>query len=93
MKLLIRPLQALAVASLLTGCTSLSRVFNPFYETPPPEAYLGEKNDDALPSSCQSAWAALTATANTAAISGRTLRDSALRKTMVLPLWIDGYNS
>ncbi len=48
MKVLFRPLQVVALAAMLSGCTTLSRVFNPFYETPPPEAYLGEKNDDAL---------------------------------------------
>jgi hypothetical protein len=30
------------------SCTSTSNLLNPFYETPPPEAYLGEKNDRAL---------------------------------------------
>lgn len=34
--------------SLLTGCSSMTQVFNPFYETPSEVAYLGEKNDAAL---------------------------------------------
>ena len=33
---------------LLSGCSSVGNVLNPFYETPPPEAYLGEKNDLAI---------------------------------------------
>jgi len=31
-----------------TGCSSVGKVLNPFQETPPPEAYLGERNDKAL---------------------------------------------
>ncbi|MCO6432483.1 MAG: hypothetical protein J5J00_16640 [Deltaproteobacteria bacterium] len=30
------------------ACSSVGRVLNPFYEEPPPEAYLGEKNDRAI---------------------------------------------
>jgi hypothetical protein len=32
----------------LVGCSTASRVLNPFYEEPAPEAYLGERNDHAL---------------------------------------------
>ncbi len=32
----------------LTGCSSVSQIFNPFYETPSEVAYFGEKNDAAL---------------------------------------------
>jgi hypothetical protein len=32
----------------LSGCSYGSKVLNPFYEEPPPEALLGEKNDHAL---------------------------------------------
>ncbi len=39
---------AFAAAALLSGCGSIGNIFNPFYESPPPEAYLGEKNDSAL---------------------------------------------
>lgn len=38
----------LAAAVSATGCASTGNLLNPFYETPPPEAYLGEKNDHAL---------------------------------------------
>lgn len=30
------------------GCSSVSQIFNPFYETPSEVAYFGEKNDAAL---------------------------------------------
>ena len=33
---------------LSTGCSSMGRVLNPFYETPSEVAYFGEKNDRAL---------------------------------------------
>lgn len=32
----------------LTGCYAASQILNPFYDPPPKEAYLGEKNDNAL---------------------------------------------
>lgn len=32
----------------LAGCAASSRVLNPFYEDPQPEAHLGENNDRAL---------------------------------------------
>ena len=32
----------------LTGCNSVSNAMNPFYETPPPVAMLGEMNDHAI---------------------------------------------
>lgn len=38
----------LGIAGSLTGCSSMSRVLNPFYETPSEVAYLGQKNDSAL---------------------------------------------
>jgi hypothetical protein len=38
----------LAVASLVSGCGYLGNILNPFYEDPPPEAYLGGKNDAAI---------------------------------------------
>jgi hypothetical protein len=38
---------ALLLASF-TGCQSIGNYLNPFYETPPDYAYLGEKNDRAL---------------------------------------------
>ena len=37
----------------LTACSSMSRVLNPFYETPGPVALLGEPNDHALNGSAQ----------------------------------------
>jgi len=39
---------ALTVTVLSSGCSSIGNIFNPFYDAPPPEAYLGEKNDAAL---------------------------------------------
>lgn len=36
------------MAALLTGCSSMGQVFNPFYETPSEVAFFGEKNDAAL---------------------------------------------
>lgn len=38
----------LMVSIALTGCAASSRVMNPFYEEPQPEAHLGEDNDSAL---------------------------------------------
>ena len=35
-------------ASALTGCASMGRVLNPFYDDPKPVALLGEPNDHAL---------------------------------------------
>ncbi len=35
-------------AIILSGCSSMSRILNPFYETPSEVAYFGEKNDAAL---------------------------------------------
>ena len=32
----------------LCSCNTMSKILNPFQETPGPEAYLGEKNDKAL---------------------------------------------
>jgi len=47
----MRILSTLAIASLAvmaTGCSAVGRVLNPFYESPSPVAYFGEKNDAAL---------------------------------------------
>jgi hypothetical protein len=41
-------LTLLALSINTTGCGAMSRVFNPFYESPSEVAYLGEKNDAAL---------------------------------------------
>ena len=38
----------LVIATLCSGCGYVGNIFNPFYESPPPEAYLGDKNDAAL---------------------------------------------
>jgi len=43
----IKTVAALGLLTL-TGCSQLGNVFNPFYDTPSPVAYLGEKNDKAL---------------------------------------------
>ena len=37
-----------SVIAVLSGCNTVSKAINPFYESPPPEAYLGSKNDHAL---------------------------------------------
>jgi hypothetical protein len=36
------------IGMALSGCSSVSQIFNPFYETPSEVAYFGEKNDSAL---------------------------------------------
>lgn len=36
------------MAVLMTGCSGMTKVLNPFYETPSEVAYFGEKNDAAL---------------------------------------------
>jgi hypothetical protein len=36
------------VGVTLSGCATVGQFLNPFRKTPPPEAYLGEKNDHAL---------------------------------------------
>jgi hypothetical protein len=36
------------VALLFTGCSSMGRILNPFYDPPSEVAYFGEKNDRAL---------------------------------------------
>jgi len=41
-------LTAILIVANLTGCAATSRILNPFYDPPPKEAYLGEKNDSAL---------------------------------------------
>lgn len=43
-----RKLALLGLASTMSACAATGNVLNPFYEAPPPEALLGEKNDDAL---------------------------------------------
>jgi len=45
---ILSTLAILSIALVVTGCGSIGRVLNPFYETPSPVAYLGEKNDAAL---------------------------------------------
>ena len=54
------------IASLLSlgifaGCNTVSHAINPFYETPPPEAFNGERNDHALNESQRSAEGARSA--------------------------------
>jgi hypothetical protein len=47
----MRILSLVAIISLSvfgTGCSTMGRVLNPFYETPSPVAYFGDKNDSAL---------------------------------------------
>ncbi len=47
----MRPLLVLSVAcmtAVLSGCSAIGHVLNPFYETPSEVAYFGEKNDGAL---------------------------------------------
>lgn len=47
----MRSISALAALTLVitsTGCSTMGRVLNPFYEPPSPVAYMGEKNDAAL---------------------------------------------
>ena len=39
---------AVCSLALLCGCSSISRVLNPFYEEPDPTALLGERNDHAI---------------------------------------------
>jgi hypothetical protein len=36
------------MGALMTGCSSITHVLNPFYETPSEVAYFGEKNDAAI---------------------------------------------
>lgn len=43
-----RVFAALLIGSSLCSCNTMSKILNPFQETPPPEALLGEKNDKAL---------------------------------------------
>jgi hypothetical protein len=38
----------IALLAVISGCNTVSKAINPFYESPPPEAYLGNKNDHAL---------------------------------------------
>jgi hypothetical protein len=45
---LFRRTVLLGAVCSLSACASAGRVLNPFYEDPPPEALLGEKNDHAL---------------------------------------------
>jgi hypothetical protein len=45
---IISALTILSLTSIVTGCSSIGRVLNPFYEAPSPVAYMGEKNDGAL---------------------------------------------
>ena len=45
---LSKMLGGLLLIAALCSCNTMSKVLNPFQETPGPEAYLGEKNDKAL---------------------------------------------
>lgn len=45
---LVRIISAGFVTLSLCSCSTMSKVLDPFQETPPPEAYLGQKNDNAL---------------------------------------------
>lgn len=45
---ILSTLAILSISVVVTGCSSIGRVLNPFYESPSPVAYLGEKNDAAL---------------------------------------------
>lgn len=38
----------IGLLAVISGCNTVSKAINPFYESPPPEAYLGSKNDHAL---------------------------------------------
>lgn len=38
----------LGAVALLCGCSSMSKILNPFYEDPDPTALLGERNDHAI---------------------------------------------
>lgn len=44
----LRLITMVGTLGLLTGCSSVGAIFNPFYETPSEVAYFGEKNDNAL---------------------------------------------
>lgn len=52
---------ALTSLAFFSGCNTVSHAINPFYETPPPEAYYGERNDHALNESKRSAEGARAA--------------------------------
>ncbi len=41
-------LTLLTLSAISTGCGTVGNFFNPFYETPSPVAYMGQKNDAAL---------------------------------------------
>lgn len=63
----IKLLSSLLVILMLSGCSSVGKVLNPFHEDPPPIAYLGEPNDHALngqKEKLDTARAALDATAS-----------------------------
>jgi hypothetical protein len=44
----LKKLAMMPVIGLLCSCNTVSNAMNPFYETPPPVAMLGEMNDNAL---------------------------------------------
>jgi hypothetical protein len=48
LKLTIAKIGAIGCLALLSGCTMLSQMLNPFYEAPSDVALLGEANDHAL---------------------------------------------
>lgn len=48
MKNKFKKIVLLAILGTLTSCSYAGNILNPFYDSPPPEAYLGEKNDAAL---------------------------------------------
>ena len=44
----VKIVSTLGAVLMLSGCSTMGQVFNPFYEAPSEVAYLGEKNDHAL---------------------------------------------
>ena len=87
----IRTALIATVALQATGCTVASRVMNPFYESPAPEAYNGELNDKALHSSgtqASSARQALEAMASYRAAQAPEPANPVMQPAVVRLMWV-----
>lgn len=81
----------LAVVVASSGCAAVGRTLNPFYGSPPPEAFQGERTDAALNSATQkedSARAALEAMSTYRATVAPKPTYPVMQPAMVRLMWV-----
>jgi hypothetical protein len=84
-------LLSIGIAALLSGCTSTSNLLNPFYESPTPEAQMGERSDRALNESegkAEKARAALEAMSEYNAAQTPRPYDPVMQPAVVRLMWV-----